>query len=635
MAKGYVGALLRVRLNTGEIVEQELPDEGTLRQFVGGVGLSSKLLFDEVSPEVKPLDPENKLVFMSGPMTATTAPGANSCVVSTINVHTGYGMAAAYTHANLAAYLKYCGYDGIIFEGIAEEPVYLLIQDRKAELRKAGHLWGKDTRQTDETLRRELGGADCSVTCIGPAGENCIPGALLKTDAHHAAAKGGVGTVMGSKRVKAIVVVPGKAGVPVADPLEYLRLTGEWRRLMFRQAVEFVEPGRGTQNMGVNKVVFGPANNLGINSCTAAKNFMDPDFALECWQAWHEQGSAFKTISKGCFGCSRACGYRVEITSGPFAGYIAKMTGGGENIDGSWMLGIVEPGSVVRMSEFYDLLGVDSGTAGAAMGLAFECYEKGLITKKDTDGLELTWGNVDAAMRLLEKLVRREGFGAVLADGPKLAAERIGGDAPKYAVHIKGMGICLHDWRGAWSTLLAQIVANGGPLWQGYRLDLRTEPDLGYNEPLDPFEVSGKAEAVKKTSIRKAWEDSLGICWFNSFRETPGTLPLVPRALAALTGWKDFSLEEALEVGERVSNLQRLSCLRRGFTPEMDLEVSDRLLEAPPTGKAKGKSIGPHLREMALEYYRLMGWDPETGMPSPEVLHRLGLESAADAVKSR
>lgn len=626
MAKGYVGTILRVNLSTGQITRQGLPDEGTLRKFVGGVGLSTKLLFDELSPGVKPLDPDNRLIFMTGPMTGTTAPGANSCVVSTLNVHTGYGVAAAYTHAYLAAYLKYAGCDGIVFEGVSEDPVYLLVQDGKAELRNAGHLWGKDTRQTDEALHRELRGAECSVTCIGPAGENCIPGALVKTDLHHAAAKGGGGTVMGSKKVKAVVVVPGRTGVPVADPQEYLRLTQEWRRMLF--------PLGEAEPIGVKRVVFGEANMLGRNSCTAAKNFMDPDFALECWRAWHEQGQGFKAVCKGCFGCSRACGLKVEITTGPFRGYVAKMTGGGENIDAAWMLGIVEPGSVLRMSEFYDLLGVDSGTAGAAMGLAFECYEKGLLTKKDTDGLELTWGNVDAAMRLLEKLVRREGFGAVLADGPKIAAERIGGDAPNYAVHIKGMGICLHDWRGAWSTLLAQIVANGGPLWQGYRVDLRTEPDLGYNKPMDPFEIEGKAEAVRKTSIRKAWEDSLGICWFDSYRDTPGTLALVPQALAALTGWKDFSLEEALAVGERISNLQRLFGLQRGFTPARDLEVSPRLLEAPPTGKAKGKSIAPYLREMILEYYRLMDWDPETGIPRPEVLQRLGLESAAVSLKA-
>ena len=261
---------------------------------------------------------------------------------------------------------------------------------------------------------------------------------------------------------------------------------------------------------------------------------------------------------------------------------------------------------------------------------AFECYEKGILTKKDTDRLELKWGNADAAITLLNKMIKREGFGAVLADGPKEAAKRIGGDALKFVVHVKGGGMNMHDWRVSWSTLFGQIISSAGPCWQGSGVvAFSPEPDLSYKElSVDPVSAEGKAEAVWKTQQKKSMEDSIGICWFAGWG-VPGSLNFERRAIAATTGWKDFTVEEALTVGRRIITLQRLFNIKHGLTVQSDLDVGQRLLDPPTAGPAKGKGFAEHLPSLLREYYSLSGWDPGTGKPLPATIKDLQLEEEA------
>lgn len=279
------------------------------------------------------------------------------------------------------------------------------------------------------------------------------------------------------------------------------------------------------------------------------------------------------------------------------------------------------------MTDLYDRLGFDSAEPGCAIGLAFECYNKGLISKKDTDGLELNWGNWKAAAELLNKMIKREGFGKILAEGPAKAAEIIGGEAPKYALHIKGMGYCLHDWRPLWQKLFNQIIAAAGPVHQGMGLDgLSTEPDLGYPERQKPFFLEGIVDGVRKTQIKKIWVDCLGICSFVG-QGVPEFKQFGPESLSCVTGW-DFTSSEADLVGERVTNLEKIFSIRRGFTIEDDLNVGTRVIEAPTEGPAEGKTFAPHLRSLLTEYYEAMGWD-EKGVPKKETLKRLDLEEEA------
>lgn len=628
-----MGKLLRVDLSTGAAWEDPLPPEAVLRQFIGGAGLGGKLLYEEVPPTVQPLDAESWVYFMSGPLGGTPAPGSNDVTAVSLNYETGYTMATSHSHGFFGSFIRFAGYDGIAIRGISPRPVYLLAFDGQAELRDAEHLWGQEIFDTEDRIKAETGlGESISVAAIGPAGENLVHGAAIINDRTHTMAKGGVAAILGSKRLKA-VAVGGKRPVPVAAPLEFLQIAERWRRLLWRRdpvpGQDHVEVGRDPRNIGVRRNHF-EKNVLGRNSASAAKNFLSPAFADVAWDHWVREGQQFKSTSVGCFSCSRGCGHMVEITTGPFKGHKVIRPSGGEHVDAQWMVGIVDAGSVAWVAERYAKLGMDSNTVGSCIGLAIECYERGLLDKARTGGLELTWGNVEAISALLDQIAHRRGFGGeFLADGPRAAAERIGGDAPQYVVHIKGTGMNLHDWRAAWGTLLAEIVANVGPCWQGYRVDFRREPDLGFDKLGDPFEVESKPLEVRQTSMRKLWEDCLGICWFNASRDTPGTLPLVPQALAAATGWEGFDVEEALRVGERVSNLQRVFNFRRGFTAAMDLDVSPRVLEAPPDGLAAGKSIAPHLPDMIKQYYSLMGWDPATGKPTRETLERLGLAALA------
>ena len=640
MAGGYMGKLLRVNLTQGTISEEMLPAEDVLRKYIGGAGLGVKILSDELPPAIAPLDPENRLIFMTGPLTGTLVPCANNTSIVFLNYETGYTVGTAHAHGYFGPYLKFAGYDGIIVQGEAKSPVYLWIHDGKAEIRDASKLWGKDTHETEDLVKEEIGPVeDASVAAIGPAGENLIHGAGIQNDKHHLFAKGGVGAVMGSKKLKAIAV-GGKLtrGVPLADVQGLLAANEAWRNSLYHSGGAGLWGVFGNIDTGKKRYSgVGATSELMLKFATtlqAVTNLSDPSFGVQWVLPLYTEALKFKVKSVGCFSCNQECNYAAEITTGPYKGFVATLAGGGENMEGAaGMIGVMDAGTCFWLTDYYDRLGLDSSTPGCAISLAFECYERGIITKEDTDGLELKWGNAEAAIKLLDKLVRREGFGAVLADGPKKAAERIGGDAPKLAVHVKGGGMNLHDWRSAWSVLLGQAVAGAGPCWQAPGVDaFCSEPDLGYPKLSDdPVSAEGKPEAVAKTQRKKLWEDSIGICWFGTWG-VPGSLSFVPQAVAATTGWADFTPEEALTVGERVITLERIFNLKRGLTVESDLDVPPRLLDAPTSGIAEGKAFGDFFPGMLKEYYQIMGWDPETGRPLPETVKRLDLEEAAQGI---
>jgi aldehyde:ferredoxin oxidoreductase len=306
-------------------------------------------------------------------------------------------------------------------------------------------------------------------------------------------------------------------------------------------------------------------------------------------------------------------------------GYVASLTGGGEAMEGSAaMVGIVDPGDILYLTDLYDRLGIDGSTAGCAISMAFEAYEKGYISKEDTDGLELRWGDAEVIEKIVRKYCNREGFGDILAMGPKLAADRIGHDAPSFAVHIKGTGMNLHDWRPKWGVLLGQIVGSGAGWPSGAADCWRSEPDAGYPEKTNGMTHRGKAEEVARCAIIKCLDDSIGVCWFASWGY-PGIMELSANAISAVTGW-DITTRDLWEVGERILALQQAFNIKQGWTPKDDYEVPARVTEAPPDGPAKGISIKPYLRGMINEYYRYLGWDEKTGKPWRRTLARLNLD---------
>lgn len=629
MVGGYMGQLLKVDLTAGTHEVAPLPEEAVLRQYIGGIGLGMRLLLDESPPNVKATAPEAPLLMMTGPLTGTSAPSSSNLAIVSWNHDTPFAVATGHSHGFWAAYLKHAGYDGIIVKGRADKPVYLWVDDDRVEIRNAAHIWGKDTRDTERLIKRELGDEEkISVACIGPAGEAVLHGASVKNDRNHGAHKGSPGAVMGSKNLKAIAV-RGTKRVPLANPDAFVDTTQAWDNAIHAERKD----GEGSPAVGALLAKGGIVKAytyVGESHMLAGKNLTDPVWGERFSKKLVERAKDWTVTPKESYNCSIACSYDCKINTGPYAGFTASMCGGGENFEGgACMVGIEDPDETMALTDYLDGMGIDSSVAGALMGMAFELYERGIITSEDTDGLELTWGNYESAVTLVDQMVTGEGFGGrVLAKGLKEAAQLLGPAAEACVLHIRGGGINMHDWRAAWSVLLGQIVAGAGVCWQGPGVDAwTTEPDLGFSEFTDAFSPDGKADAVAKTQIKKLWEDTLGNCWFAAWG-VKGVLDYSSKAVALATGWSDFDSKEALAVGERMVNLQRLIAISRGFTPKDEFDVSDRLLEAPTVGKAAGKSIKPHLERMVREYYQHMGWEEATGRPTPETLQRVGLREA-------
>ncbi len=616
MLGGYMGKLLKVDLSREKVVEESLFDifpPTVLRRYVGCFGLGLRLLYDELPLGVCPTDPENPLIIMTGPLTGIPeVPSSNNATITTLNADTGFTAGRSHSHGFWGPNLKFAGYDGVVIEGASERPVYLWIHDGRAEIRDAERFWGKDTHETEDLIKGDVGEPRASVAAIGPAGENLCAGALIENDKHHSFSHSGVGTVMGSKRLKAIAVY-GTGKVPIVDEAKLKEATEKWRGNLFKSDV-----AKGLAKGGIPRDEYNYAKGMSI---TSAKNFLEvspPD--------WGVGMSKHRITPKACYACSIACSYEVEVTSGPYKGYVATPAGGGENLEGAASIsGVYESGAVFYLIDLCDRLGFESSTIGCTIALAIECYEKGLLTKEDTEGIELRWGDDKLVEKMLRMAAKKEGkLGKLLALGPKRAAELIGGDAPKFAIHIKGTGMNLHDWRATMGIMLGQFVG-GGSGWPAPAADAwATEPDVGFPEYQDPINPWIKPEAVARTWPKKYWDDCNGTCWFATWG-VPGVLTYSTEAVSAVTGW-DFTPQEALTVGERVVNLERAFNIRRGLTPADDYEVSPRMVEDPPSGKAKGKPMAPYVKGMVMEVYRLMGWDEKTGKPWRSTLERLGLE---------
>jgi aldehyde:ferredoxin oxidoreductase len=615
MKGGYCGKILRVDLTAQKITEAPIPGDDVLRKYLGCWGLGLRYLYDLLPPGYEAKDPENPLVFFNGPLTGLRLPGATNITLATKNFDTGFTVGRSHTHGRFGILMRMAGYDGVIITGRAEKPVYLWIQEGRAELRDAAGVWGKDTHDSEDLIKKEIGEAKASVAAIGPAGENLCAGAMIANDKNHSFSHSGVGGVMGSKRLKAIAVF-GNAPVSVADAqrLEHVR----------RQWIESLnKPGHFGMKVGQAKTKIAEYRYMLDLIGFVGKNFQINQLA-DFGRGWSRQ----KFTPRPCPACPIGCSYDVEVTEGPHKGYVATLSGGGEAMEGAGsILNVVEPGTIFYLTDQYDRLGIEGSAAGCAIAMAMEAFEKGLLKGGDTGGLELIWGDAEAAEKLLHRMVYRQGFGDTLARGVKEAAEAIGGSAPDFAAHIKGSGINLHDWRSAWGVLFGQIVGSGAG-WPAPGADCwTTEPDAGYPKLADRFDPRSKPTEARKTGILKFMNDCTGICWFVTWG-MEGVLRLTAEAISAATGW-DYSPEELLDVGERVMHLERAFNIRNGLTPEDDWKVPKRITQPPPDGRAKGISIEPYLKGMVEEYYRLMGWDPKSGKPWRKTLERFGLTRVA------
>lgn len=610
---GYTGKVLRVDLTNGKMISETL-DEATLRKYIGGASLGIKFLYDEVPPGVEWSDPENRLFFGSGPLGGTRIGGSGTIAVVTKGALTN-GIASSQANGFFGAFLRFSGFDSILVQGATPNWVYLYIHDGTAELRDARHLAGKNTSEVDHMIKEELQKKDreISVLSIGPAGENLVRFACIFADMGHIAAHNGVGAVMGSKKLKAIAVDRGRSAVPLRDKQTLSRLAKEILANMLADKFYNMIATEGS----VGGVVFTTkAGFIPVKNYTTSIHAIDPD-KLNTYSSQSIR-LKFKAKPAPCWACPTKHCHTMEITEGKYAGRVVEEPEYEGMASFSSLVGIDDVTMTVVLASEVDRLGMDTNETGWVIAWLMECYEKRILTKEDTDGLEMTWGNGEAIMAMLNKIANRQGFGNVLAEGVMRAAQHVGGEATKLAIHTqKGNTPRSHDHRVQWLEMFDTCVSNTGTLETHGKAPYKL---LGLPETYDTFdpEVISTVEAKIKGAMM--FEDSLVTCRY----QTATALELLCQAVNSATGW-NMDFQEALVVGRRAANLARAFNLRHGISAELD-HPSMRYGSTPLNGVAAGRGIIPHWDKMLHNYYNLMGWD-EKGRPVAETLRSLGLEN--------
>jgi len=614
MARGYMGKTLFVDLSKNKLKDEAL-DENLCRQFIGGYGIGARVLFSRQKAGVDALGPDNILGILSGPFTGTPAlAGTKHTVVGKSPLTGGWG--DANSGGYFGAFLKYAGYDGVFFNGISAKPVYLFVNNGKAELRDAAHIWGKDTRQTEEILKSELG-KDVEVACIGPSGENhSLIAAVFNRN--RTAARSGLGAVMGSKKLKA-VAVKGNMKVPIADE----KRTKELRKKYTAELgghIAWLKPF-GTPFLVDIGVLSGdsPVKNW------AGVGVIDfPDFqpiAKEAVIARMTKKFACYQCPIGCGGCMKAGTGEYKYEAGSRRPEYETIAMFGTNCLNNNLE------SILKASDICDRYGIDTISAGAAIALAIECYEKGLITKKDTDGIEMTWGNHKSIVAMTDKLAKREGFGAVLADGVRAAAEKIGRGADQYAIHVGGQELPAHDPKHSFHYATSyKMDPTPGRHFVGSELSDAPGHPAGLLPKFDFKSFSGRGGVRRIGNCFHQTVVCTGMCLF-VYWAFPSTDPIA-EFMRAVTGW-DVTNEELLKTGERIANIRQAFNIREGLNP-LEFKVPDRVLGKPPLKEGPVAGVTIDEDTMIKEYLTAMDWDLKTAKPSKKKLLELGL---ADVVQ--
>jgi aldehyde:ferredoxin oxidoreductase len=605
MIGGITGKILRVDLSKATCAEETYQQE-YLRKYVGGDGLAARILYDEVHPGVSALDPENRLVISAGPLAGTRVQAACNISVASKSPVTGFTIYNSHSNGFFAPMLKFSGYDAIIVQGKAEALVYLWIHDGQSEIRDAGQLRGKDTSEVPAILKAELREPKLRCMVVGPAGENGVVMASIVNDNCHVNARGGLGMVMGSKNLKAIVVY-GRQKLRIADESRFRKLSYLWR----------------TKNMESPTIQrwsrYGTAGDVGFI-------YQMGDYPIKNWSTGVLEGcerlSGQYMVDNmlkrhtSCWGCSIAHSKLIELRYGAFAGIECEMPE--YEITSAWgaNIGVTDPTVVAKANDMCDKYGLDGLGTSNAISFAMECYEKGLITKEDTGGIDLRFGNFEAALQMIDMIAQRQGFGGILAKGTASAAAYIGGGSEKFAVLIKNMPIPMHDYRAAWGAALQYAVGSAGPAHEGSPLQAEL------SGALPRFSIQGKAKVVKQGQERRCFINTLGVCNFGTINVP---MEVITGSVTAATGLT-FTPEDACQIAMRIVNLRRAFSIRHGLVPEDDT-LPYRLLEAPREGGAKGSRI--NLKPMVDEYYDIMGWDRKTGKPYRRTLEELDLKDVA------
>jgi len=609
--------ILRVNLSEGTCESEPLNMEW-VRDYLGQRGLASKYLVEEIDPKVAPLSPENKLIFATGPLTGTAASTSGRYSVITKGPLTG-AIACSNSGGYFGAELKMAGWDMLIVEGQAAAPVYLWIENDHAELRPADDLWGKSVWETDEILHRRHQDPLLRVSGIGRAAEEGVLFACIVNDLHRAAGRSGVGTVMASKRLKA-VAVRGTKGVRVHDPKRFMQVTAEKKRVLAENAVT----GQGLPTYGT-QVLMNVINEVGALPTHNARDVQFEGAKDISGEAMHQprptDGKPNLVANQACFGCTIACGRVSRLDQ---QHYTVKNkpeywgASGGLEYESAWSLGADTGVDDLEALTFVNFLcneqGMDPISFGATVAAAMELYEMGVITDQHTGGIPLTFGSGEALVQMAELTAKGEGFGREIGLGSKRLCEKYG--HPELSMTVKGQEFPAYDPRGIQGMGLTYATSNRGACHlRSYTV---ASEILGIPEKTDPLVTDGKAALVKAFQDATAAVDSSGLCLFTTFAWSLADIQ--PQIDAGCEG--DWSLDRLLEVGERIWNLEREFNLAAGLTGKDDTLPPRLLKEAAKTGPAKGLVNG--LDKMLPEYYQVRGWDT-SGIPTGETRQRLGL----------
>lgn len=614
---GYAGRVLHVDLTTGKTHTEPL-NMDYAKKYIGGIGLGMRLWLDYAKPGVDPFSPDNPLVLTTGPTSGTVWPtGGNGHAFVAKSPQT-YGIGESKAHGTFGGELKRAGYDAVVFHGKADRPVYVWIDDDSVQILDASALWGKSPAETEQAIKEELGDFYIRVAAIGPAGENLVRIACIMNEQSRAAGRTGLGAVMGSKNLKAIAV-RGTKDVMVAHPDEFMEFVKEFHERMKGPATKKYRTLGTPENVLVHNALH----------CMPTRNYNNAHFEAAEKVSGELLNERYVAKIIGCSSCAMRCEHVCVVKEGPYKGAMARV-----EYEPLWAMGpycgIDRLDAIIKGSEIANYYGMDSISAGVIVGFAMDCYENGILTKEDLDGVEAKFGNHEALIMLLEKMGKREGIGNILAEGVKIAAEKIGRGAEKLAQHIKGLEVTGYDLRCLKTAALGFAVSFRGADHNrhgAYAFDVKGKFNrLTYEK--------GRAKAVKELEDLYTIIDSMIVCKFSRgtyYKE----LEDMARVYKLITGI-ETTPEEMRRKGERINNLARVINVREGLGRKDDtLPYKVMHHPVPDEGPSKGAYVSQKELDLMLDdYYEVRGWTKE-GIPTPEKLRELNMEDLIPIVEAK
>jgi aldehyde:ferredoxin oxidoreductase len=633
LPKGSNGKILRVDLGK-ETIDKVEPGEVFYRRYMGGRCLSLYYLLNGLSPKADPLSPENILIFATSIMTGVPVPGTSRYNVAAKSPLTsGYGEAQA--GGFWGAELKFAGYDAVIIQGRAKRPAYLWIHDGEAEIKDASQIWGKVTGEAEDIIRTDHGDHLIRVAQIGPGGENKVRYACILNECKHANGRTGMGAVMGSKNLKAIAV-RGHKKLETAYP-ERVKAIAK----LFLDSYMDNPSNKGLQLYGTSELV----KTLDEWGELPTRNFQTGIFRGAEKISGETMSKTILTNREGCYSCPVRC-KRIVQAQVPYE--VDPRYGGPEYETCAAFgsdCGVDDLIAISKANELCNKYGLDTISTGAAIAFAMECYEKDILSEEDMDGLEVKFGNSDAMLNMIEKIAHRTGIGNTLAEGTRIAAARIGKGSEKYAMHAKGQELPMHDPRAKFGLGLAYAISPFG----GDHIQAEHDIDFDFQAPeiyLEQAKILGISERLDRTdsSLKKvrmfyylqnqfSFMDSLCGCLFAFAPVRTIKMSWLTDLLSAITGW-EIGLWELMKLGERGTTMSRIFNVREGFTSKDD-KIPERFFKPIRTGPLKGARLKKKdLVQAVRSYYRMIGWNAKTGIPTREKLYELDIEWATQYLKS-